>query len=182
MHGVFAIASLAALFIAFLIFSNGLPTAMARILQPFADIPPVSGVLYDVFVGDQTEPGDCDLLRGEDIDFRVVVTKGEVDPPGSPDSLRLDISTVDADGHVKRLNYGLPDVRDGNTTLKLSGLQHSFSYRVRGGGTWSKEYRVTMLDRPRIVGLQTALHYPKYMRSTGTEIGVARFARRDGTD
>ena len=71
----------------------------ARIFQPFADIPPVSGVLYDVFVGGQKEPGDCDVLRGEDIDFLVLLKKGEVDPPGSPDALRLDIETIDSDGH-----------------------------------------------------------------------------------
>lgn len=167
----FAICCIAALIIAYMLFSAQLPTAMARIFQPFADIPPVSDVLYDVFVGEQTEPGDCDVLRGEDIDFRVVVTEGEVDPPGSPDALRLDISTTDADGFQKRLNYSLPEVRNGETTIRLTGMQHSFSYRVRGGGTWSKQYHVTMLDRPQIVGLQTALHYPKYMRLTEPILG-----------
>ncbi len=160
----FAFCSVAALVVAFLLFSDRLPTAVARIFQPFADIPPVSNVLYEVLVNHQAEPGDCDVLRGEDVDFQVVMKKGEVDPPGSPDSLRLDIATVDAEGRHKRLNYSLPEVRDAQTTFKLTGMQHSFTYRVRGGGTWSKQYRVTMLDRPKIIGIQTALHYPKYMR------------------
>jgi len=170
----FAFVSVAALVAAFLLFSDRLPTAVARIFQPFADIPPVSGVLYDVLVGNQSEPGDCDVLRGEDVDFQVVVKKGAVDPPGSPDSLRLDISTVDSEGHRKRLNYSLPEVHESRTTFRLTGMQHSFTYRVRGGGTWSKQYRVTMLDRPRIVGLQTALHYPKYMRLPEPKLGPAQ--------
>ncbi|MBC8356285.1 MAG: hypothetical protein H8E66_30265 [Planctomycetes bacterium] len=168
---VFAFLSVAALVGAFFLFSDRLPTAVARIFQPFADIPPVSGVLYDVLVGEQPEPGDCDVLRGEDVDFLVVVKKGEVALPGSPESLRLDVSTVDSEGRRKRLNYSLPAVRDSRTTFKLTGMQHSFTYRVRGGGTWSKQYRVTMLDRPRIVGLQTTLHYPKYMRLPEPRLG-----------
>ena len=160
----FAVVCVTALVIAFFLFSDRLPTAMARIFQPFADIPPVSGVLYDVFVGGQKEPGDCDVLRGEDIDFLVLLKKGEVDPPGGPDALRLDIETIDSDGHSKRLKYSLPEIRDGSTKMMLTGMQYSFTYRVLGGGTWSKLYHVTMLDRPRIMGLQTALQYPKYMR------------------
>ena len=162
--GAFAIACVAALLVAFFLFSDRLPTAMARIFQPFADIPPVTGVLYDVYVSGQTEPGDCDVLRGEDIEFLVVLKKGEIDPPGGPTALRLEIATVDSDGDAKRLNYSLPEVRDLKSTMKLTGMQYSFAYRVYGGGTWSKLYQVTMLDRPRIMGLQTTLHRPKYMR------------------
>ena len=168
---VFAFVSVAAFIIAFFLFSDRLPTAVARIFQPFADIPPVSDVLYDVLVGEQQVPGDCDILRGEDVDFVVLVKKGEVDPPGTPQALRLDVSTVDAEGRRKHLTYGLPAVRDLRTTFKLTGMQRSFTYRVRGGGTWSKQYRVTMLDRPRIVGIQTALHYPEYMRLPEPKLG-----------
>ncbi|MEO8495562.1 MAG: hypothetical protein ABI614_10870 [Planctomycetota bacterium] len=172
----FAFLSVAALVLAFMLFSDRLPTAVARIFQPFADIPPISDVFYEVRVGAQTEPGDCDVLRGEDVDFLIDVMKGEVDPPGSPGALRLDIASVDAEGHRKRLNYSLPEVRDQRSTFKLTGMQQSFSYRVLGGGTWTKQYHVTMLDRPRIVGIQTATYYPKYMRLPDPKLGPPQSA------
>src|SRR5262249_6157116 len=43
------------------------------------------------------------------------------------------------------------------------GFENSFAYRVFGGGTWSKQYQITLVDRPRIVNYHTVLHYPEYM-------------------
>ena len=177
---VFAVLTVVAFLVAFFVFPDRLPTAMARIFQPFADIPPASGVLYDVLIGDQTEPGHCDVLRGEDIDFNVVLIKGEVDPPGGSDPLRLEIYTTDNEGIHKELRYNFPEMESHKTFFKLTGLQDNFSYRVFGGGTWSKKYVVTMLDRPRIVGLQTALHYPTYMRITQPRLGPAQSADVSG--
>lgn len=168
---IFALTSLAALAVAFLLFSDRLPTAMARILQPFADIPPASGVLYDVLAGDRTEPGDYETLRGEDVSFVVVLRQGEVDPPGGQDPLRLVVQTVDEKGRPKSLSYEFAALRENRTSFTLTGMQRSFTYRVHGGGTWSKQFRVTMLDRPRIVGTQTALHYPEYMRKSEPWLG-----------
>ncbi|MBC7967465.1 MAG: hypothetical protein H7Z17_16240, partial [Fuerstia sp.] len=174
--GVFAVVAIVAFLVAFFVFPDRLPTAMARIFQPFADIPPASGVLYDVLIGDQTEPGDCDVLRGEDIDFKVVLLKGQVDPPGGSDPLRLEIYTTDHEGIHKELSYNFPELESDRTFFKLTGLQNDFSFRVYGGGTWSKKYVVTMLDRPRIVGLQTALHYPTYMRVSEPRLGPPQSA------
>jgi len=173
---VFAAVAVIAFLIACFVFPDRLPTAVARIFQPFADIPPASGVLYDVLVGDQREPGNCDVLRGEDVDFTVLLLKGAVDPPGGSDPLRLEIHTVDHQGVAKELRYNFPEMEDDRTFFKLTGLQADFSYRVYGGGTWSKKYVVTMLDRPRIVGLQTALHYPKYMRVSEPRLGPPQSA------
>ena len=172
----FAGLAILAFLAAFFVFPDRLPTAMARIFQPFADIPPASGVLYDVLIGDQTVPGDCDVLRGEDIDFKVVLLQGEVDPPGGSDPLRLEIHTIDHEGVYKELRYNFPELEGERTFFKLTGLQDDFSYRVYGGGTWSRKYVVTMLDRPRIVGLQTALHYPTYMRVSEPRLGPPQSA------
>lgn len=174
--GVFTTAGIVAIILAFTIFSNRLSTAMARIFQPFADIPPASGVDYDVLLGDQTAPGDYETLRGELIDFTVVLKQGEVDPPGGEDPLRLQVDTVDDDGELKQLEYHFGKLQENETSFQLTGMQNSFTYRVYGGGTWTKEMKVTMLDRPRIVSLQTALHYPKYMRISEPRFGPPQTA------
>ena len=161
--GLFATASAALFVLILFLFSDRLPTAIARIFQPFADIPPASGVLYDVLVGDQTEPGDYETLRGEDVVFAVVLKEGEVDPPGGSDPLRLEIHLVDDEGAPRMLHYEFPELLENQTSFTLTGMQDSFTYRVRGGGTWSREFSVSMLDRPRIVALQTAVHLPDYM-------------------
>ncbi|HCN08443.1 MAG TPA: hypothetical protein DIT01_10955, partial [Lentisphaeria bacterium] len=160
---IFALGSLVVLAVAFSIASARLPNALARILKPFADIPPVTSVSYHVLVGDQKSPGSYDTLRGSDLDFNVIVTKGEVDRPGGDDPLRLEIFTVDNKGEKKKLAFTFPAVEDNHTSYQLTGLQHSLSYRVYGSGTWSKQYQVNMLDRPEIVALQTVVRYPAYI-------------------
>jgi hypothetical protein len=177
---IFAGIGTAAIVIAFVALSDRFPIAVSRIFYPFADIPPASGVLYDVLVDDRTEPGDHETLRGEDVAFTVLLKQGEVDAPGGRDSLRLDVETVDNEGKQKKLTYNFAELDENKTFFKLTGLQNSFSYRVRGGGTWSKKYSVTMLDRPRIVGLQTAVHYPKYMRIPEPRLGRPQTADVSG--
>jgi len=177
---LFAAIGTAAIVISFLALSDRFPIAVSRILYPFADIPPASGVLYDVLVDDRTEPGDHETLRGEDVDFTVVLNKGEVGKPGSRDALRLAVDTVDHEGKSKQLTYSFAELEDNKTTFKLTGMQRSFTYRVRGGGTWSRKYKVTMLDRPRIVGLQTAVHYPEYMQIKEPRLGRPRSADVSG--
>ena len=174
--GIFMGAGIIALILIFAIFPNRLSTAMARIFHPFADIPPASGVVYDVLLGDRTEPGDYETLRGELIDFTVVLKQGEVDPPGGEDPLRLEVNTVDDDGQRKQLSYYFGKLDDDQTTFQLMGMQNSFTYRVYGGGTWTREMKVTLLDRPRIIGLQTILHYPKYMRISEPRFGPPQTA------
>ena len=167
----FAVSGLVAFLLAFAIIPDRMSTAMARIFQPFADIPPASGVLYDVLIDDQTEPGTYETLRGEDLQFRVVIRKGEVDPPGGTDPLRLLVNTVDDEGQPKEIWYDFGKVENQETSFVLTGLQESFTYRVFGGGTYTREQRVVMLDRPQIVGLQTAVFYPAYMRNPEPRLG-----------
>ena len=67
---VFAISSLLTLVVLFFLLADRLPTAIARIVSPFADIPPATGVLYTV------SPGDTHVLRGEEVTFVADVEKG----------------------------------------------------------------------------------------------------------
>ena len=119
---VFASASVLAFGLAFGLLSDRMPTALARIFSPFADIPPASGVVYTV------TPGDAKVLRGEDVTFTAAVGKGE------PDRLQLEIRP---DGGKPALWYDLSKVAADRWRFVLTGYDTSFEYRVRGGGTWS---------------------------------------------
>lgn len=137
--------------------ADRLPTAMARIFQPFADIPPATGVVFDV------HPGSTQVLRGDDVEFDVVVTKGQ------PQEFRLEL--LPAAGGAAIWHDLVRGKADQAWRLTLHGLEDSFAYRVHGGGTWSKQYEIELVDRPRIVDAKAVLHYPEYLQ-LGAE-GVA---------
>ena len=134
------------------IFSDRLPTALARIFSPFADIPPATGVFLDV------QPGTTKVLRGEPVDFRAQVSGKNVD------RLRLEMKPVEGEHVGKTLWHELrPNADKTRWEFRLPAYDNSFEYRVHGGGTWTRLATVTMLERPRLVGLQAAVHYPSYM-------------------
>ena len=139
--------TMAAFVVCWFLLSDRLPTAMARIFQPWADIPPATGVVYSVM------PGDAKLLRGDPIEFAAQVSEGE------PNDLRIELVPDDGGEHIW---HDLSPGDAGRWTRTLEGLETSFHYRVYGGGTWSKRYQITMVDRPRIVELRTVLQYPEY--------------------
>ncbi|MEX2117980.1 MAG: hypothetical protein WD847_00095 [Pirellulales bacterium] len=147
--GMAAGCALLAFLAAWVLLSDRLPTAMARILSPFADIPPATGVLFTV------EPGDARLPRGDDIHFRVQVTRGQ------PRDLRLELVFPG-----QPIWHELQEQGARRWTRTLRGIEKSFSYRVHGGGTWSPLHHVTLVDRPRIVSLGAQVHYPAYLGIT----------------
>ena len=51
---MYAGSAIAAFAVTLFLFSDRMPTAMARVFAPFADIPPASGVVYTVQPGEQT--------------------------------------------------------------------------------------------------------------------------------
>ena len=155
--GAFALGAAVAFGGAWLLFSDRLPTALARIGRPFADIPPASGVTYEV------HPGHAEALREEPVTFSARVTSAK-----QPDKLELDI--VGAGGVKAPLLPLTRSEKDPTVwTCWLDGaslgdaFKDGFRYRVRGGGTWSKEYSLRLVARPVILGVQTAVHYPAYM-------------------
>lgn len=143
--------------IAWALFSDRLPTALARIFNPLADIPPASGIAYRV------EPGTADVLRNEEIPFTVRVDAGE------PAGLRLELYS---DGRHRPRRFDLK--RDSNDPAVWhavidapslgAGFEDSFRYRVYGGRTWTTQHRIRLVDRPVIAGVETAVYYPKYMK------------------
>jgi hypothetical protein len=187
--GAFAFASSLAFVVALVLFSDRLPRAMARVFQPFADLPPKTGVEYSV------EPGDATILRGEDVTFRVRVEKGD------PRQLRMEVRSPAAPAFRVSLPFAnsseaAPDVlwydlqrQDDhlwqltlNTAALGAGFENAFRYRVHGGGTWSPQYSVQIVDRPKLVDLHTALHYPDYMGITTPKLGVPQVAEVTGPE
>ncbi len=165
---LFALTSVLAFGLAFGLFADRMPTALARIFSPFADIPPASGVVYTV------EPGDAKVLRGEDLTFLARVEKGE------PDRLQLEISPKGKGGSP--LKYDLTKVGPNLWRFVLTGFETSFDYRVRGGGTWTTRKQITMIERPSIVALKTVLHYPEYMGLPDPRVGPPQVADVTGPE
>ncbi|HEV3006776.1 MAG TPA: hypothetical protein VGX78_20065, partial [Pirellulales bacterium] len=148
-----------------------LPTAMARIFAPFADIPPATGVTFLV------HPGDADnkILRGDDIDFKVEVTKGD------PRDMRIEIMPDDGGEAIWHDLQQRPQDK-GLWTRKLRSFEHSFAFRVHGGGTWSRKLHVTMVDRPRILDLHALVHYPEYMQMGSASVSPQPTADATGPE
>jgi hypothetical protein len=155
-----AVATLLAVIVsglAWTFFADRLPTALARIFMPLADIPPASGVAYGV------APGNDNILRNEEITFTADVSRGD------PKALRVEL--YGARGTKPR---SFPLVIDRNDGRKWSvvvdgaslgtGFEDGFRYRVYGGRTWSKEYQINLVDRPVIASVSTGVRYPRYMK------------------
>ncbi|HKB39347.1 MAG TPA: hypothetical protein VKD72_23115, partial [Gemmataceae bacterium] len=140
--GAFALAGAAAFVVAWLLFSDRLPTALARIGLPFADIPPASGIAYDVL------PRDADVLREEPVTFSAEVTTDKqpdelwLELKGGPGSKPIRLELERSEEHGRRWSRTLDSARLGD------GYEDGFRYRVKGGGTWSQEYRVRLVERP----------------------------------
>lgn len=172
--GLFALVSVAAFALALTVFANRLPTALARIFFPFADIPPVSGVVFTVTPGD-----DAKVLRGEDVIFAVAVERGEANEFQL--ELRGDGAGKPVWQPLKKVGGNLWRIALNSSNIK-EGFERSFRFRVHGGGTWSRERRVAIVDRPSIASLRTILHYPEYVDLPKPKLGAPQTADVSGPE
>ncbi len=172
--GAFAGASVAAFLVALVLLSDRMPTALARIFLPLADIPPATGVIFTVTPGE-----DAKVLRGEDIAFAVAVEKGEAN------DFQLELFNPGADKPVwhalKKGDGNVWQLAVNSGNIK-AGFEHSFRFRVHGGGTWTRPRQVTILDRPGIAALHTVLHFPDYMGMPGPHVGPPQVADVTGPE
>jgi hypothetical protein len=143
--------------LAWVFFADRLPTAVARIFMPLADIPPASGVTFTF------APGEADILRNEEISFTANVTAGD------PSALRVEL--YGARGTRPRTYEMKRDRNDGNRWKAVvdgaslgAGFENGFRYRVYGGRTWSKQFGIRLVDRPVITAISTAVRFPDYMK------------------
>jgi hypothetical protein len=154
---LFALATMLAFGLVWAAASHRLPRALARLFHPFADLPPLAEVAYEV------QPGSADVLREEPIVFTVAVTS-----ESDPQDLRLELYN-DAGNPTHAYDFK-PDKQDAKLWRYTvdggslgPGYEDGFRYRVFGGGTWSTQYRVRLVERPVLVSVNTAVHYPAYM-------------------
>lgn len=135
---------------AFVLLPDQMPRALARIILPFADLPPITGVAFDV------TPGSGQFLRGEAVCIRADIRRG------APERMRLELRSDTGESFW----HDLDPSPLGQWSFVLSGFDHSFRYRVHGGGTWSEQFRIEMIDRPVITELQSLIHLPEYLGIT----------------
>lgn len=140
-----------------------LTTALARLFDPFADLPPIGDVVYDV------EPGTTKVLTGDDVMFAVTVTKGE------PESFKLELIGTNASMH-----FPLEKEADGIWRRTLRGLsaergfEKGFTYRVFGGGTWTRQNRIEWVERPVILETSVKMRFPEYIGIREPQINPPR--------
>jgi hypothetical protein len=153
--GLIAAVGTAGFVVVWLCFSNQMPTALARIFQPFDDIPPVGLAAFSV------QPGSGDFLREEKIDFSAAISRG------TPGSLKLQLQAANGATTEQSLEPAPDDPaslrRELDTVSIGQAYQKGFHYRVYGAGTWSPRYAVNLVERPLITGVDTAVFYPAYM-------------------
>jgi hypothetical protein len=154
--GVFAASVLCVAAIATLVLYDRIPTAIARILFPLADIPPVTGTH---FVAD---PGNAKALKGDDVTIAAVVERG------SPRAMTLEYRT---DGG-RWIREPMQPTDDHRFELTRARMEKSIEYRILGGGTWTTRKRIEVIDRPAIAGMHTELHFPEYMKLPEPIIGT----------
>jgi hypothetical protein len=146
--GVFAGAALLMFVAIVLAFSQRVPTALARLFLPFADIPPATGIYFTA------EPGDAKLLRGDDVTISGIVHRG------TTSNLALEFRQPSGDWTTLAMQPTTADRFE--TTLET--LDRSIEYRLVGGRTWTKRNRIEVIDRPSIASLSTVVRYPDYMK------------------
>lgn len=156
--GVFAAAAVVAFLLAYACFSDRLPTALARILSPFADIPPATGVVFEA------DPGDAKVLKGNDLIVAAVVKKGE------PAEMQLEFRGPDG----KWLSYPMTGTESGRFEFTIAQLANSIEYRLVGGGTWTRKHRVEVIERPAIADMHTVVRFPEYMKLPEPKVGPSQ--------
>ena len=152
-RALLAAAMRAAVFVvAWIMLSDRLTTAIARVFRPWADIPPASGVVYTV------KPGNARCfaaMRSNSPSHVQGRAPTACNWRSSPNDGRLAAAIRPAPPPATPLDVLAPRASRPPSTIAS-----------RGGGTWTLPFHITMVDRPKLVSLQATLHYPKYFGPT----------------
>ena len=137
-----------------------LTVTLDRFLHPTADIPPATWLQL-------RSPGDIETLEGEPLEIEGRVVRSSVD--------EVDLVIFDAAGQPHR--HPMRRTATDTFVAALDGLEEAATYRLEGGGTWTKTHGITLLRRPEINALTRRIRLPDYMR-IDTPLAVADDARR----
>lgn len=137
-----------------------LTITLDRFLQPTADIPPATWLQL-------RSPGDVETLEGEPLEIEGHVVRSSVD--------EVDLVIFDAAGQPHR--HPMRRTAANTFVAAFDGLDRAATYRLEGGGTWTKTHGITLLHRPEITALTRRIRLPDYMR-IDTPLPVADDVRR----
>ena len=137
-----------------------LTITLDRFLQPTADIPPATWLQL-------RSPGDIETLEGEPLEIEGHVVRSSVDG--------VDLVIFDAAGQPHR--HPMRRTAADTFVAALDGLDRAATYRLEGGGTWTKTHAISLLHRPEITALTRRIRLPDFMR-IDTPLPVADDARR----
>jgi hypothetical protein len=124
-------------------------TAVARVLQPWADIPPAS------FLKIAVEPGDAGVLLGDPASIVARIDGGAVD------EIRVKFTT--AAGEVRTVPVRAAEGAGGTFTYAIDKFEEPLRYRVYAGRTWSKEHQLRVVERPLLEKVALTLAPPAYL-------------------
>jgi Sec-independent protein translocase protein TatA len=131
--------------VAVVIYAVALPeylgNAVARFSSPGTFIPPVSSIRLDV------DPGEATVVRGEDL---LVSATAE---GGIPSSVRIRTD----DGREAEMLFD-----GGAFQYRFEGVTKDFRYRVLADDAATRDFPVTVVERPRIDALILTYRYPEY--------------------
>jgi len=122
-------------------------TTLARLLHPTADIPPATWLQL-------TSPGDIEVLEADPLEIATTVARGSVE--------QVDLVISSVDGQERR--EPMRSLGQGNFFTLLDGLDHDATYRIEGGGTWTRTHAIRLLKRPSIESVDARVRLPDYMR------------------
>jgi hypothetical protein len=136
---------------AVMLWPNFVGVALQRVLQPWADIPPPSLLKFVV------QPGDSSALLGDPVSFAVFVEGG------APEEIRLKFTSASGERTVpiKRESEGY--------RYTIEKFDEPLAYRIYAGRTWTKAYRVDLVQRPVIESVALRVRPPAYMKDAAVK-------------
>lgn len=134
-----------------LLFGQQVTTAVARIMNPNADIAPRASVRYHV------KPGNVHVLEGTPVAIRVIFDSTNRAP------LSLRVRPTEGTWFT----YPLITNDAGDTVYTMSTIDQDHEYQVVGGGTWSPTYRIDVVRRPVVTSMRMDVTLPMYLGQPG---------------
>lgn len=147
-----------AVFLLMLLKPQAVPTLAARLLNPFADIPPYSMLEF------QVSPSKPEAIYGGDLEVAAHITGGKVNVP-----VRV-ITRFDNETEASECFRGT----DNHFTQKLEKLVRPVEFCFAAGTARSKWHKVRLLLEPRFSLARLAITPPAYTRETVREIVLGR--------
>jgi hypothetical protein len=133
-------------------FSNGL----SRVLQPWSDIPPFTATQVA-----KVKPGDKQVIEGQSVPLMAELT-GHL-----PDSARIFMRSADKPWHALAMRADDP-LRKDRFGYTVQQANTSFDYYVTAGDGRSRQYRIDVVERPRVERISVRYAPPPYTQQTAS--------------